>query len=88
MNYFLTFLIGFLLVYLLIPGLRIRALKIGFVDKPTKRKNHKYPVPLFGGSWYLSRFYLWLFFSRQTKGKRISGSLYCWVFDSSHWFSR
>ncbi|NLM52069.1 MAG: undecaprenyl/decaprenyl-phosphate alpha-N-acetylglucosaminyl 1-phosphate transferase [Firmicutes bacterium] len=49
MNYFLTFLIGFLLVYLLIPGLRIRALKIGFVDKPTKRKNHKYPVPLLGG---------------------------------------
>ena len=49
MNYVLTFLAGFFLVYLLIPGLRAWALKIGFVDRPTTRKNHKHPVPLFGG---------------------------------------
>lgn len=49
MNYFFAFLAGFFLVYVLIPALRAWALKIGFVDKPTKRKNHKHPVPLLGG---------------------------------------
>jgi len=38
-----------MIVYLLIPRLRSLAVKIGFVDKPTKRKNHEMAIPLLGG---------------------------------------
>lgn len=50
MKYFLAFFIVFTIVYLLIPRLKNLALKIGFVDKPTKRKKHKEPVPHLGGA--------------------------------------
>lgn len=49
MIYFSAFLVVFIVVYLLIPQLRILAFKIAFVDKPTERKKHIEPVPLLGG---------------------------------------
>jgi UDP-GlcNAc:undecaprenyl-phosphate GlcNAc-1-phosphate transferase len=49
MIYFSAFLIVFIIVYSLIPRLRILAFKLDFVDKPTERKKHIEPVPLLGG---------------------------------------
>lgn len=49
MIYLSAFLVVFIIVYSLIPRLRILAFKIGFVDKPTERKKHTEPVPLLGG---------------------------------------
>jgi UDP-GlcNAc:undecaprenyl-phosphate GlcNAc-1-phosphate transferase len=41
--------LAFLLILLTVPMVRTVALKIGFVDRPTKRKVHSEPVPLSGG---------------------------------------
>ncbi|RED57527.1 MraY family glycosyltransferase [Cohnella phaseoli] len=41
--------LSFLLVLLTVPAIRELALKIGFVDRPTKRKVHSKPIPLSGG---------------------------------------
>jgi UDP-GlcNAc:undecaprenyl-phosphate/decaprenyl-phosphate GlcNAc-1-phosphate transferase len=49
MRYFLAFSFVFIMVYILIPGLRKLAVKINFVDRPTERKRHKEPVPHLGG---------------------------------------
>lgn len=49
MHYLLTFTVGFLIVYLLTPWLKDLSCKTGFVDRPTKRKDHAIPVPLLGG---------------------------------------
>lgn len=40
---------AFVLVFLLVPIVRAAALKVGFVDRPTKRKVHSTPIPLSGG---------------------------------------
>ncbi|GIO14915.1 undecaprenyl-phosphate alpha-N-acetylglucosaminyl 1-phosphate transferase [Cohnella xylanilytica] len=40
---------SFLLVLLLVPIVRAGALRIGFVDRPARRKVHTKPVPLSGG---------------------------------------
>lgn len=45
MIYFLAFIVAFTIVYILIPPLGKIATKIDFVDRPTKRKLHKEPVP-------------------------------------------
>jgi UDP-GlcNAc:undecaprenyl-phosphate GlcNAc-1-phosphate transferase len=47
--YILSFLAAFVLVYFSVPFIRKLALRIGFVDRPNKRKIHKEPVPLLGG---------------------------------------
>ena len=49
MNYFIEFIISFLLVAILLPILMKLSTKIGFTDKPTKRKKHKKVTPLCGG---------------------------------------
>lgn len=49
MNYFLAFLSSFLITIIVTPFLSKLAEKIGFVDKPTERKTHKYAAPLVGG---------------------------------------
>ena len=49
MHYLLTFTVGFLIVYFLTPWLKDLSCKTGFVDRPTKRKDHAIPVPLLGG---------------------------------------
>ncbi|WP_080831813.1 MraY family glycosyltransferase [Cohnella massiliensis] len=40
---------SFLFVFLLVPFVRAAALRIGFVDRPARRKIHSRPVPLSGG---------------------------------------
>ncbi|THF72505.1 MraY family glycosyltransferase [Cohnella fermenti] len=49
MIYLYAFGSAFLLVLLLVPIVRAAAERLGFVDRPTKRKVHKAPVPLSGG---------------------------------------
>lgn len=49
MKYLLALSLVFLIVYLIIPCLKILSLKWDFVDKPTERKKHQKPIPLLGG---------------------------------------
>ncbi|MEG0238102.1 MAG: MraY family glycosyltransferase [Clostridium sp.] len=49
MNYFIDFVISFVVVTILTPLLMKLSHKIGFTDKPTKRKKHKKITPLSGG---------------------------------------
>ncbi|MEF2248147.1 MULTISPECIES: glycosyltransferase family 4 protein [unclassified Paenibacillus] len=50
MIYVAAALISFLLVFFAVPPLRRFALKVGFVDRPNKRKIHHQPIPLMGGA--------------------------------------
>ncbi len=49
LKYLLAFLTSFIIVLLITPLLIKFAIKVDFVDKPTKRKEHKKPTPLLGG---------------------------------------
>ena len=49
MSYLYALALSFLLVLVTVPVVRKFALKIGFVDRPTKRKVHSQPIPLSGG---------------------------------------
>lgn len=49
MIYFFAFLTVYLIVYSVTPFLIKLAIKFDFLDKPTKRKNQKKPMPLLGG---------------------------------------
>lgn len=49
MMYLMAFSFVLLIVYLVIPLLKILSLKWQFVDKPTERKKHQKPIPLLGG---------------------------------------
>lgn len=49
LGYGLPLVMAFLIVYALIPLTRKWAIKHRFVDRPSKRKNHRKPVPLSGG---------------------------------------
>ncbi|MDI4648844.1 MraY family glycosyltransferase [Cohnella hashimotonis] len=49
MRYPYAFAFAFLCVMILVPFVRILALRIGFVDRPNSRKIHKTPIPLSGG---------------------------------------
>ncbi|MEF3312761.1 MraY family glycosyltransferase [Paenibacillus sp. GYB004] len=49
MAYLFPAIISFGIVYALVPLIRRTALRIGFVDAPTKRKIHSSPIPLMGG---------------------------------------
>lgn len=49
-NYLYAFLTVFFIVYLITPRLIKLAVKIDFLDKPTKRKKQKKPMPLVGGA--------------------------------------
>ncbi|PYI57364.1 MraY family glycosyltransferase [Paenibacillus flagellatus] len=51
-QYVLSFIVAFVIVYALIPPLRKLAFRIGFVDKPredSERKIHREPIPLTAG---------------------------------------
>ncbi|NRT87277.1 MraY family glycosyltransferase [Clostridium beijerinckii] len=58
MSYFYAFLIAYLIVYFITPILIKLAIRFDFVDKPTKRKNQKKPVPLVGGIGLLIAFFI------------------------------
>lgn len=49
MKYVGAFVLTFFMSFVLIPFLIKLAFKIDFLDKPTKRKTHKNPLPLLGG---------------------------------------
>ena len=58
-----AFFIALLISYLITPLIRSRALKLGIVDKPSKRKIHPKPVPRLGGvSIFVSVFFTSLIF--------------------------
>lgn len=49
MRYPYVFVLAFLCVFILVPLVRLLAINVGFVDRPTARKIHKVPIPLSGG---------------------------------------
>ncbi|WEK54510.1 MAG: MraY family glycosyltransferase [Candidatus Cohnella colombiensis] len=49
MVYIVAMVIAFMIVMFIVPIVRKVALKVGFVDRPTKRKIHATPIPLSGG---------------------------------------
>jgi UDP-GlcNAc:undecaprenyl-phosphate GlcNAc-1-phosphate transferase len=49
MNYLYALAFAFAIVIVLVPFVRSMAIRMGFVDRPTKRKIHAEPVPLSGG---------------------------------------
>lgn len=49
MIYLYALAFAFAIVTLLVPFVRSMAIRMGFVDRPTKRKIHEEPVPLSGG---------------------------------------
>ena len=59
----LAFLIALSIAYVLTPGIQSRASKLGFTDKPSRRKIHTAPIPRLGGvSIYVSLFFTSLIF--------------------------
>lgn len=62
MNYFIEFIISFVVVTILTPILMKLSHKIGFTDKPTKRKKHKNITPLSGGLGMFIGFFTILYF--------------------------
>ncbi|CAM4293853.1 undecaprenyl/decaprenyl-phosphate alpha-N-acetylglucosaminyl 1-phosphate transferase [Paenibacillus alkaliterrae] len=50
MVYVAAALISFTIVFASVPPLRMFALRLGFVDRPTSRKIHNKPIPLMGGA--------------------------------------
>lgn len=73
MKYLIPFLLVFALVYMLIPGLQAIAFKIGFVDRPTGRKNHNEPKPLLGGVGIFAGFLAgYLIFIKPTSSEYLS----------------
>lgn len=48
-KYIIVFLTGFVVTYLLTPGVRLLALRCGAVDLPNERRPHKRPTPRGGG---------------------------------------
>lgn len=78
MNYFIKFIISFLLVAILLPILMKLSTKIGFTDKPTKRKKHKKVTPLCGGlAMFIGFFALYYFVEKENGYQSI------WIFISS-----
>lgn len=78
MNYFIEFIISFLLVAILLPILMKLSTKIGFTDKPTKRKKHKKVTPLCGGLViFIGFFALYYFVEKDNEYQSI------WIFISS-----
>ncbi|MFC5700658.1 MraY family glycosyltransferase [Cohnella faecalis] len=49
MIYLYALVFAFTLVIVLVPIVRVAALRFGFVDKPSRRKIHSEPIPLSGG---------------------------------------
>ena len=55
---------AFLITFVIMPVLMILSQKIGFTDKPTKRKQHRGPMPLCGGiGIYIGFFIMYFYFA-------------------------
>jgi len=48
-NQILSFFVAMLITYMITPFVRSRAMKLGVLDKPSKRRIHKQPTPRLGG---------------------------------------
>lgn len=53
---------AFLITFVIMPVLMIMSQKIGFTDKPTKRKQHRGPMPLCGGIGIYIGFFIMYFY--------------------------
>lgn len=49
LEYFVPFLIALIVAYVLTPGVKKLAIKVGAVDKPNERKVHTHAIPRLGG---------------------------------------
>jgi UDP-GlcNAc:undecaprenyl-phosphate/decaprenyl-phosphate GlcNAc-1-phosphate transferase len=49
MQYMIPLITSFAIVFLLVPVVKLAAVRIGFVDRPSQRKIHQNPIPLMGG---------------------------------------
>lgn len=49
LEYFVPFLIALIVAYILTPGVKTLAIKVGAVDKPNARKVHTHAIPRLGG---------------------------------------
>ena len=49
LEYFVPFLIALIVAYVLTPGVKKLAIKVGAVDKPNARKVHTHAIPRLGG---------------------------------------
>ncbi|MCR4943014.1 MAG: undecaprenyl/decaprenyl-phosphate alpha-N-acetylglucosaminyl 1-phosphate transferase [Clostridium sp.] len=80
MHYLLQLVITFLIVYFIMPLLMKIAKKLGFTDKPTKRKKHKEPIPLCGGVGIYIGFFVVYFISMRNSLDKTENM---WVFISA-----
>ena len=63
MNYIIAIVVAFIVSFAIMPLLMKLSEKIGFTDKPNKRKKHKSPTPLCGGiALYIGFFVSYLLF--------------------------
>ncbi len=73
MIYLIAFLTAFTIVFLTIPQLKKLAVKLDFVDRPTKRKMHKEPVPHLASIGIFLGFMITYFaFTRELNGKSVA----------------
>ncbi len=79
MNYFIEFIVSFLIVAILMPLIMKLSHKIGFTDKPTKRKKHKKVTPLCGGFTMFIGFFVVYYFI----ANRFESTHGIWVFLAS-----
>ena len=68
MQYILSTVVTFLIVYLLMPQLMKLSNKVEFTDKPTKRKKHTGAIPLCGGIGIYIGFFIMYFFLVRNEG--------------------
>ncbi len=60
-TYIAAFVVSFIISFLTIPLIGKYALKIGFVDRPTKRKSHEKPIPMLVSIGIFSAFFITYF---------------------------
>ena len=74
-QYFIAMLVSFLIVFCVIPPIMKLSNKLGFTDKPTKRKKHRGPIPLCGGiGIYIGFFIVYFYTMRESNTEQI------WIF--------
>lgn len=78
-NFFLNFaylILGILLMFIIVPIVRIIAIKLNIIDIPKGRKIHKVPTPLLGGLAIFIGFNLMLIITKEYNNCLFSGNLF------------
>lgn len=84
MHYIMALVGSFLISYLVMPPLMKISTKIGFTDKPTKRKKHRGPVPLCGGiAIYIGFFIVYFLMSKDHVVSSGYDNQELWIFISA-----